>query len=297
MPSKKRKELTLPPNFCASHYREMEKFLSQQPCLNPPRQRDSFTADDADIHSTEDLARFCTDNHITQEMLEGDPILPQTVPGMGHTSNPDVRTSQWSPVALFPGAKGKEKLENATRNMSADPRPPNTAVRRRQTSSQSKMVEVTETQGKQIATNMQKLSDMEERKVLAVAEIAEKQLQYFKIRDSEIAITQRGLVQAVTGLLEAIAKAYTSRSNHEGADRPPQSTGGLPSQYEAQEQAPAAPPIPRGSIDGVGFGGGTSHDNYNAEDRCEPTEEARLMTTTRQDDITGVVDIHADSLV
>jgi hypothetical protein len=49
MGSKRRKELTLPPNFCASHYREMEKFLSQRPCLNPPRQVDSFMDDDDDF--------------------------------------------------------------------------------------------------------------------------------------------------------------------------------------------------------------------------------------------------------
>jgi DNA-directed RNA polymerase subunit H (RpoH/RPB5) len=55
-------------------------------------------------------------------------------------------------------------------------------------------VEVTETQGWEIVTNMQRLSDMEERKVLATGDIADKQLEYFKIRDPQIAITQRGLV-------------------------------------------------------------------------------------------------------
>ena len=38
--------------------------------------------------------------------------------------------------------------------------------------------------------NIQKMSDMEEKKVLAASDIADKQLQYFKIRDSEIAMTQ-----------------------------------------------------------------------------------------------------------
>jgi hypothetical protein len=37
MPSKRRKELILPSNLCSFHFREMEKFLSQHPCLNPPR--------------------------------------------------------------------------------------------------------------------------------------------------------------------------------------------------------------------------------------------------------------------
>jgi hypothetical protein len=59
MANKRRKELTLPPNFCSSHFWEMEKFLGQRPCLNPPRQVDSFINDDDDIQSTEDLVRYC----------------------------------------------------------------------------------------------------------------------------------------------------------------------------------------------------------------------------------------------
>ena len=70
------------------------------------------------------------------------------------------------------------------------------------------MVEVTEAQGKELVSNIQKLSNMEERKVAAASEIADKQLQYFRIQDSEIAITQRGLVQAVNSLSEAIVKVY-----------------------------------------------------------------------------------------
>jgi hypothetical protein len=53
---------------------------------------------------------------------------------------------------------------------------------------------------------MQKMSDMEERKVLAAGEITQKQLEYFKIRDSE---TQRGLVSAINELSAAIVEAYT----------------------------------------------------------------------------------------
>jgi hypothetical protein len=56
---------------------------------------------------------------------------------------------------------------------------------------------------------MQKMSDMEERKVLAAGEITQKQLEYFKIRDSEIALTQRGLVSAINELSAAIVEAYT----------------------------------------------------------------------------------------
>jgi hypothetical protein len=71
MPTKRRKDLTLPANFCSTHYKEMEKFLSQRPCLNLPRQRDSFGFEDDDIHSTEDLAKYCSVHHITEEMLTG----------------------------------------------------------------------------------------------------------------------------------------------------------------------------------------------------------------------------------
>jgi hypothetical protein len=51
------------------------------------------------------------------------------------------------------------------------------------------MVEMTETQGKEIVMNMQKLGDMEERKVAAAAQKVDKQLEYFKLRDSKIATT------------------------------------------------------------------------------------------------------------
>jgi hypothetical protein len=78
--SKRHKELTLPPNFCSGHYREMEKFLNQRPCLNPPRQHDSFIDEDDTVHSTEEFAKFCAAQNLTTEMLSeedgfADPIL------------------------------------------------------------------------------------------------------------------------------------------------------------------------------------------------------------------------------
>jgi hypothetical protein len=75
----------------------------------------------------------------------------------------------------------KERLENVTKNMSTDPRPPNTAVKRRHSSSHSKMLEVIESQGKEIVSTMKKLGDMEDKKVAAAGDIAQKQLEYFKI--------------------------------------------------------------------------------------------------------------------
>jgi hypothetical protein len=242
MTSKRRKDLTLPPNFCASHYKEMEKFLRERPCLNSPRQLDSFIEDDDDFQSTEDLAHFCAEHQITESMLASEDgtaepgtqknLLPPAVAG---SSGPGL--PRRPPASAFHASKGKEKLENAAKNLSPNPRPVNTAVRRRHSSPQSKMVEVTEMQGKEIVSNMQKLSDMEERKVAAVAVIADKQLQYFKVRDSEIAIMQRGLVQAVNGLSEAIVHAYASRS----ASTPPHRTS-----------APNPPPLHNGEGTGDG---------------------------------------------
>jgi hypothetical protein len=41
MASKRRKDLGLPANFCGTQYRDMERFLSQRPCLNPPPTRET----------------------------------------------------------------------------------------------------------------------------------------------------------------------------------------------------------------------------------------------------------------
>jgi roadblock/LC7 domain-containing protein len=59
---------------------------------------------------------------------------------------------------------------------------------------------------------MQKLSEIEKKKVLAAGEIVDKQLQYFRIRDSKIAVIQCGLVQAVNGLSAMIVEAYGKRT-------------------------------------------------------------------------------------
>jgi hypothetical protein len=118
MPGRRRKELTLPMNFYASHYQEMEKFLSQRPCLNPPRQRDSFVAEEGDIQSANDLVRFCLQHNITEDMLGADqgfsdPVLQHnlfdtTVPGSSAT-----RASRRHPRPSLHAAIGKEKLDNA----------------------------------------------------------------------------------------------------------------------------------------------------------------------------------------
>jgi hypothetical protein len=98
MPAKRRKELTLPANFCGSHYREMERFLNQRPCLNPPCQWDSFALEDNDINSTEDLARFCSVHHVTEEMIIGGDVAPDPdiigeipSPGIGGSHGPRLQ--------------------------------------------------------------------------------------------------------------------------------------------------------------------------------------------------------------
>ena len=197
--------------------------------MNPPRQVDSFIDDDDDFQSTEDLARYCAAQQITEEMLVGDqgsidPTLHQNLQVPKGSTPAGPRLPRQPPTIALPTSKGKEKLENAANNMSCDPRPPNTAVRCRHSSTQSKMVEVTEAQGKELVSNIQKLSNTEERKVAAASEIADKQLQYFRIRDSEIAVTQCGLVQAVNNLSEAIVKAYGRGGSAGPQQYTPQST-------------------------------------------------------------------------
>jgi hypothetical protein len=127
MPTKRRKDLTLPANFCSTHYREMEKFLSQRPCLNPPWQRDSFGFEDDDIHSTEDLARYCSVHHVTEEMLTDggfpDPDIVGDIPSPGVGGSHGPRLPQTAGPSAIHMEKGKEKLENVARNMAADPRP------------------------------------------------------------------------------------------------------------------------------------------------------------------------------
>ena len=134
MANKCRKELSLLPNFYAFHFREMEKFLSQRPCMNPPRQLDSFIDDDDDFQSTENLVHYCGAQQITEEMLVGDqgPIdlaLQQNLQVPKDSGPAGPHLSQQPPTVALHTLKGKEKLKNTANNMSCDPRPPNTAVR------------------------------------------------------------------------------------------------------------------------------------------------------------------------
>jgi hypothetical protein len=70
----------------------MKKFLSQRPYLNPPQQVDSFNDVDTDFQTSEELAWFCAEQHIIEDMLaeagySGDPPLQPHAPSMAATRN------------------------------------------------------------------------------------------------------------------------------------------------------------------------------------------------------------------
>jgi hypothetical protein len=195
MGSRRRKEVNLPPNFCPQHFKEMERFLHQRPSVNPLHQRDNFGDNDQAFETLEQLVDFYAEKNIDISADDDDDFVPDPTvrhnpeslapAGMG-TSRLPLRPPPRSSTAA---QRGKERLESCARKMNPDPRPMNTTVKCRQTSSQSKMVEVTESQGKELVSTMKKLGKMEDRKVTATGEIATKQLQYFKLQDSEIAAT------------------------------------------------------------------------------------------------------------
>lgn len=95
---------------------------------------------------------------------------------------------------IVPRAKVDEEKEFST-----DLPPSNIAVKRKQMSSWIKLVEVTTTQGKDIVTSMQKLSEMEDQKMVNQGIIPTKALDYFKFYDAEVAANQRGMVCAFEG--------------------------------------------------------------------------------------------------
>jgi hypothetical protein len=161
------------------------------------------------------LQQFCEDNDIDPGSLsqpgefQEDPILrhgPQSLSRGGSSGHLPRRPEIQRP-------KGKEPADKPN-SMNPDARPPNTAVKRRQSSTHTKMVELTETQGKDIVSAMKKMSKTEDRKVTTQGDIAVKQLEYFRLRDRQISRNQQGLVDAIGGLSCIIAQAYASRTQH-----------------------------------------------------------------------------------
>jgi hypothetical protein len=135
MGAKRRKELGLPGNFCITQYRDMERFLSQWPCLNPPHQRDTLDDNNHVFIIPDQLHSYCAANNINLEDLgddnfTGDPTLEQSAlaANPAWTANPVL--SQRPPLV-----KGKDKVESSTFGMKLDSRPPNTAIWQRHSSS------------------------------------------------------------------------------------------------------------------------------------------------------------------
>jgi hypothetical protein len=75
-------------------------------------------------------------------------------------------------LAVVGSGKGKEMSDDAPFDMKGDPRPKNTGVWRCQSSTQTKMLEVTESQGRDLVLSMQRIGEVEDRKVAAVGEMA-----------------------------------------------------------------------------------------------------------------------------
>jgi hypothetical protein len=224
MGSKRRKELCLPANFCSSHYKEMDRFLHQRPCLNPPYQRDSLDDEAPQPMTAEELHEYCIQNGVDPLTVGGqnndvDPVLHHSPASLASSGSGSHRQHDGTPKAT---CKGHEKLDLAAKNtMKPDPHPANTGIKRRHSSSQTRLVEITETQGKEIVSSMRTLSEVEVQKVTAAEVIANKQLEYFKLHDKEIASTQRGLVDAVTNLSNVLGLAVSNQQHASGHRRAP----------------------------------------------------------------------------
>jgi hypothetical protein len=89
---------------------------------------DTFNDKDDDFQSMEELARFCAQQYITEDMLAGAPgfgdllLHPSTASlCAGGIAAPTVPAKP--PTSASRPGKGKEKLMNAVHNMSPNPRP------------------------------------------------------------------------------------------------------------------------------------------------------------------------------
>jgi ribose 5-phosphate isomerase len=72
---------------------------------------------------------------------------------------------------------------------------------------QAKLVEVTDSQGKEIVTNMEKLGKIKEQNVLNQGIIATKTINYFKDHDLKSARNQWDMVQALESFSVVMGKA------------------------------------------------------------------------------------------
>jgi hypothetical protein len=175
MSSKRRKELTLPTCFWRSQFNEMDSFLKERPCLNLPYQRDlmgdsnhPFLSEDCDnAEEPEDNYSIAPELSHTPESLAREGTF--TTAGGRSGQRPSIHEVGSCSTAKS-ASKGKEKAMSDKRladfikkhfrkeqegsPMECDACPSNTAVKRRQLSSQTKMVEVTQSQGKEIVASL-----------------------------------------------------------------------------------------------------------------------------------------------
>jgi hypothetical protein len=162
--SKRRKELTFPACFWQSQFNEMDHFLKERPCLNLPYQRDllddsdhPFLGEDYDsVEGPEDNDSVTPELSHTPESLVREGIF--TTAGGRSGQHPSIHEVGGCSTTKS-ASKGKEKAVSDKRladfikkhfpkeqegsPMECDARPPNTAMKRRQSSNQTKMVEVT----------------------------------------------------------------------------------------------------------------------------------------------------------
>jgi hypothetical protein len=97
--------------------------ISQSTALSKPtRQVDSFNDEDDNFQMSEELARFCIQQHKTEEMLagaegSGDPPLHPTATPIGSGANASPRLPRKLLASSSHTTRGKEKLENAAHNL------------------------------------------------------------------------------------------------------------------------------------------------------------------------------------
>ena len=112
---------------------------------------------------------------------------PQNLGDVGTSLIPPIGNEHHPTIGKIT-CRGKKKLETTFKNtMKADQVSANIDVKRRQSSSQTRLVEIIENQGKEIMRSMKLLSLVEEQNIAVVGNIVEKQLEYLNLRDKQVA--------------------------------------------------------------------------------------------------------------
>jgi hypothetical protein len=263
----RRKELNLPPNFGKCWFNLRDSFLSQRPCNNPPHHRDLMDDDDHAFVS-QDMHDFNEEIDRDDDFMP-DPILthgPESLRAAGPSTTPSSRVAKHAYGSQEPESKKKQKatpspppiprdfreknLHEFTKDsISSEVRPKNTAAKRRQTPAQAKLANLAEKGTKKITDSIDKIREIEEKRTDAQYKISEKQIQYFRSRDTDVMETQRGLVRAIETLSKIMGDAR-ARNN------PPPATPEVPPAWVEEGEAtegmciwPRRPPTPAAHSD------------------------------------------------